>query len=218
MTHEYAKTSMATERYTLDEMESAEREDFEEHFFECSRCADDIRDAAEFAAGVRTWKGKVPVQMRPVQIPVPVPSPSRSTWLAVAASIFAVGLGYESLWVVPHLKATQAQLAPASPGEVIQLESISRGANEQVSKVVRADEAVALTFPIETTEPQPLYICEVRDDAGKVRASLPVSRAKASELVAMVLAPHTLSSGHYKLVIRGGDREIAAYPFMVEVR
>jgi hypothetical protein len=90
--------------------------------------------------------------------------------------------------------------------------------NEQVVKVVRADEAILLTFPIETNEPLALYICEVRDDAGKTRASLSVSGAKASEPVLMVLEPHTLPSGHYKLVIRGGDREIAAYPFTVEVR
>jgi hypothetical protein len=83
---------------------------------------------------------------------------------------------------------------------------------------VRADEAVALTFPIETDKPQAFYVCEVVDAAGKTRASLSVTGAKASEPVLMVLAPNTLPSGDYKLVIRGGEREIAAYPFTVEVR
>jgi hypothetical protein len=213
MNHEDAKKSMATERYILDEMEPAERDAFEEHFFECSICSDDVRDAAKFAAGVRTSEGRLPVP-----VPVPLPAPRRFNWLALAASLLVVGISYESFWMILHMRAAQAQVASASLGEVITLESASRGANEQVVKVVHADEAVALTFPIETDEPRPFYICEVRDATGKTRASLSVPQAKASEPVLMVLAPHTLPSGPYKLVIRGGDREIAAYPFTVEVR
>jgi hypothetical protein len=143
----------------------------------------------------------------------------RSNWWAVAASIFAVGFSYQSLWLVPHLRAAQAQVLAVAPlAEAIPLESASRGAAEKIVRVVRRDEAIPLTFAIETSEPQPLYVCEVHDQAGKIRASLPVTQAEATELVRMVLMPHTLSSGDYKLVIRGGDREIAAYPFTVEVR
>jgi hypothetical protein len=213
MNHEDAMKSMATERYTLDEMEPAERDTFEEHFFECSRCADDVVDAAKFAAGVR-------LQV-PVPVPLPVPAPRRSSWWAVAASIsiLTAGLGYQSLWVVPHLKAYQAKaMSVARLAEPIQLESASRGTNEEIVRVVRANEAIPLTFSIETDKPEPLYICEVLDDAGKIRASIPVPQAEATEPVGMVLPPHTLSSGKYKLVIRGGEREIAAYPFTLEVR
>lgn len=213
MDHLDATKSMATERYTLDEMAPAERDAFEEHFFDCSECADAVRDATKFAAGVRTREGLVPLP-----IPVPVPAPARFNWWAVAASVFAAGLSYQSFWVMPHIMAIRTQVAPASLAEAITLESVSRGANEQVVHVVHRDEAVALTFPIETNEPQAFYICEVRDAAGRRRASLSVSRAQASEPVWMVLPPHTLPSGHYKLVIRGGDREIAAYAFVVEVR
>lgn len=214
MNHEDALKSMATERYTLDEMEPAERDAFEEHYYECSICADDVVDAAKFAAGVRSSDLYVPV--RP---PLPMPVPRRSNWWAVAASVFAVGLTYQSFWVVPHLRAIQAQvMTVARLSEGISLESASRGSSEEVVRVVRRDEAIPLTFPIETSEPQPLYVCEVHDAAGKTRASFTVTQAEANEVVRRVLMPHTLSSGDYKLVIRGGEREIAAYPFTVEVR
>lgn len=211
MNHEDAKKSMATERYTLDEMKPAERDAFEEHFFECSICADDVIDSAKFAAGVRSDGHAV----------VPMPMPARSYRWAIAASItiLASGLGYQSLWVVPHLKAIQAKtMSVARLAEPTQLESMSRGANEEIVRVVRPNEAIPLTFSVETDKPQPLYTCEVVDDAGKIRASISVPQAEASEPVGIVLPPHTLSSGHYKLVIRGGEREIAAYPFTVEVR
>lgn len=211
MNHEDAVKSMATERYTLDEMEPAERNAFEEHFFDCSFCADDVIDSAKIAAGARREALHVPVP-----VPMPMPMPRRSNWWAVAASIFAVGLGYQSFWVVPHLKSTQTQVIQVA--EAIPLESESRGSAEKVVRVVRRDEAIPLTFPIETTTPQPLYVCEVHDGAGRIRASFTVTRAEANDLVRRVLMPHTLSSGDYKLVIRGGEREIAAYPFTVEVR
>ena len=198
---------LAAESYTLGELEPAKRDAFEEHFFDCPVCSNDVRDAAKVVAGIRTR------DVRAI-----TPAAPRLKWWAVAASVLAAGLSYQSFWVMPHMRAAQAHVAPAALAEVITLESASRGTNEQIVRVVRADEAVVLTFPIETNEPQPLYICEVRDDAGKTRASLSVPRAKASEPVLMVLAPHTLPSGNYKLVIRGGDREIAAYPFTVEVR
>jgi hypothetical protein len=211
MNHQDAMKSMATERYTLDEMKPAERDAFEEHFFDCSICADDVLDSAKFAAGVRP-----PV---PVPMPVPLPVPHRSNWWAVAASVFAVGLGYESLWVMPHIKAGQAKImSVARLAEPIQLESMSRGTNEEIVRAVRPDEAIPITFSVETDKPEPLYICQVLDDAGKIRASISIPQSEASEPVRVVLPPHTLSSGHYKLVIRGGEREIAAYPFTVEVR
>jgi hypothetical protein len=207
MTHDDAVKSMAAERYALDEMEPAERDAFEQHFFDCSDCAEDVRDAEKFAAGVRS-DGRVVV---------PIPVPRRSYWLPMAASVLFVALSAESFWMLAH-RTAPAQNAPASFGEMITLESTSRGTNDRVVKVIHGDEAVALTFAIETDQPQTLYTCEVRDAAGKTRATLSVPRDKASEPVLMVLQPHTLSGGNYNLVIRGGEREIAAYPFTVEVR
>jgi hypothetical protein len=207
MEHQDWINSMAAESYTLGELEPAKRDAFEEHFFDCPVCSNDVRDAAKLVAGIRT---------RDVRAITPA-APRLKWWAAAAAVIFAAGLSYQ-FWVNPHMEPAQAQVKPASLAVTIDLESVSRGTNEQLVKTVHSDESIALMFPIETNEPQPLYVCEVRDAAGKTRASLTVTRAQANELVSMVVMPHTLSSGDYKLVIRGGEREIATYPFTVEVR
>ena len=204
MEHQDWIDSMAAETYTLGELEPAKRDAFEEHFFDCPTCSNDVRDAAKLVAGIRTQ------DVRAI-----TPAAPRLKWWAAAAVIFAAGLSYQSFWVIPRTLATKSS---ASLAEVITLESTSRGANDQIVKTIHGDEAVALTFPIETDQPQARYTCEVRDAGGRTRATLSVPRAKASEPVLKVLQPHTLSSGNYKLVIRGGDREIAAYPFTVEVR
>jgi anti-sigma factor RsiW len=210
MNHNDAMETMAAERYILGELEPAERDAFEEHFFECTVCADDVRDSAKFAAGVRTSDARVKA-----------PAVGRFNWWAAAASIFAALLGYQSLVVVPQMRMsmhTQTQSAPVMrlAAEAVVLEPQSRGTRVRVK--VRRDEAVPFTVAIPNSDPHAIYVCEIHDDANHVRVSVRVPGEEASDPVPMVVAPGVLSSGDYKLVIRGGDREIAAYPFTMEVR
>ena len=74
---------MAAERYILDDLEPAERDAFEEHFFDCTECTADVRDAAKVADGVRTGTRVVPVK-------------HYSRWAAAAAgAAVAIGLAYQ---------------------------------------------------------------------------------------------------------------------------
>src|ERR1039457_1070131 len=53
MEHNRAVEIKAGERYLLGEMPPDEREDFEEHYFTCAECAQDVRAAARFRANAR---------------------------------------------------------------------------------------------------------------------------------------------------------------------
>jgi hypothetical protein len=48
MSHEEALCILAAERYLLSEFDNRLREAFEEHFFDCSDCAADLRAGATF--------------------------------------------------------------------------------------------------------------------------------------------------------------------------
>jgi hypothetical protein len=209
MTHDEAKKSMAAAAYILDDLEAAERNAFEEHFFDCTDCTSDVLDAATIADGVRTGTTNV------------VPFKTRVNWWAVAASVFATLLGYQSLVVVPQMRMamhtqTQPALVMRLAAETVVLEPQSRGTSVHVT--VRRDEAVPFTVAIPNSDPHAVYVCEILDDSNHVRASLRVPGGEASDPVPLVVPPGRLSSGDYKLAIRGGDREIAAYPFTMEVR
>ena len=52
MTHEQAVSTLAAGRYLLDEMPEPERETFEEHYFSCAECAEDVRTGALMRDGV----------------------------------------------------------------------------------------------------------------------------------------------------------------------
>lgn len=53
MDHQTAIRLQAAERYVLDEFSPEERADFEEHFFGCPGCADEVRSATILAANTK---------------------------------------------------------------------------------------------------------------------------------------------------------------------
>jgi|SRR5579859_8077094 len=53
MDHETAVQLQAAERYVLDEFSPEERADFEDHFFGCPGCADEVRSATILAANTK---------------------------------------------------------------------------------------------------------------------------------------------------------------------
>jgi hypothetical protein len=53
MDHETAVQLQAAERYVLEEFSPKERADFEEHFFGCPGCADEVRSATLLAANTK---------------------------------------------------------------------------------------------------------------------------------------------------------------------
>jgi hypothetical protein len=204
--HHAAVESMAAERYVLGEMEPAERDAFEEHFFDCVECSGDVRDETKIAAGVGAEEALQTA-----------PRAGRFNWWAVAASVLAAGLGYQTLFVVvPQMAERERPATMARLGQQLVLEPASRGVTEPVA--FRRGEAIPLTIVIPPENPQPFYDCEVRDVSGHTLASQRVPGPDAKEPVPMVLQPGILQSGKYTLYIRTGDREIAVYPFTVEVK
>ncbi len=53
MNHQLAINTKATERYLLGELDEDSRSAFEEHYFSCRACADDVKTAAEFVDNAR---------------------------------------------------------------------------------------------------------------------------------------------------------------------
>ena len=53
MDHETALRTSATERYFLGELTGQDRDGFEEHYFMCPECAEDVRALTVFAANAK---------------------------------------------------------------------------------------------------------------------------------------------------------------------
>jgi len=208
MNHEEAIKTMAAERYILDELEPAERDAFEDHFFDCTDCTADVRDAAKVADGMRTAIRVVPVK-------------HYSRWAAAAAgAVVAIGLAYQYVPQVAGLRHHPAnplgQVARVTASEqVIELAATRAG---KPPFIIVDSQPVSLRFIIPVTDPHPPYDCELHDEAGRfVGAKRVMTKEEAAEAVTMLIRPGKLHSGNYILGIRG-DREIPAYHFAVEVK
>jgi hypothetical protein len=131
MTHQQALETMAAERYLLDEMTEVEKHAFEEHFFDCNDCAQDVRVGEQIRVEVRAAGGSglraKDSQARTSNV---VEFHKRPTWRRAstvipwaAAAMLAVTAGYQSLVVVPGLRQAIAP-QPLSP---VMLREATRG-------------------------------------------------------------------------------------------
>src|SRR5437660_12586249 len=109
MNHDDAIKTMAAERYILEDLEPAEHDAFEEHFFDCTECTADVRDAAKVADGVRTGIRVVPVK-------------HYSRWaIAAAAAAVAIGLAYQFGPQIHHPSNPPGQIAHVAGDQTIEL-------------------------------------------------------------------------------------------------
>jgi len=124
MDHLQAVNTLAGERYLLDEMTHAERDEFEEHFFSCRDCAEDLRAGAIMVDGVRSGLisqgavARAPLKFPPQGTPSPRWRLSVVLPWAVAAS-FALATGYLTVQIPRPgpVVLTPATLRPATRGQ-----------------------------------------------------------------------------------------------------
>lgn len=117
MNHDLVVRQKMTERYLLDELDPQQRDEFEEHLFDCRDCAEDVRAGAMFVE-----QSKIVLAEDPVPAPVPVPTPPQPGWFAWLRPAFAVSamavllavVGYQNLVTYPQLQAAlkQPQVLP----------------------------------------------------------------------------------------------------------
>lgn len=149
MTHQEAIDSLASERYLLDDMPVHDRQAFEEHFFSCEACADDLRTAAAMLQGAKAGFAG-PLAAADVA-PLAFHARPRATqrWYrsvalpwAAAATLACVAV-YQSFWVIPSRGAGDTPLALVP----ITLRPASRGA-EALVPVRRDTKMVSLVLEI----------------------------------------------------------------------
>lgn len=119
MTHQQALDTMAAERYLLEEMTESEKHAFEEHFFDCNDCAQEVRLGERIRVEVRATGSTKVVEFnkRPVWRRASAVVP----W--AAAAMLALTVGYQSLVVLPGLRQAIAP-QPLSP---VMLREATRG-------------------------------------------------------------------------------------------
>jgi hypothetical protein len=242
MEHTQAIQLKAAERYVLGELPSDLREQYEEHFFSCIECAEEVNLAAAFVENSRAAMGSEPV-LPPVRLPVGAQQrPAASGWFGAflrpsfAVPVFAALLtlvAYQTLLVIPRLRGAATQsvgtLASAAPQTLASFSLItanSRGGVEPLTVTVAPGQPFSLYFDIPPDGNYSSYICQLQNAAGAAEFSLNISAEQAKNAVQLLIPSSSLGTGKHVLVVRGlGTQDsatnsgtaVARYPFTLVV-
>lgn len=224
MEHSEAVRTRIVERYLLNELESGERSAFEEHYFTCQDCAEEVRIGTTLMENLHEAVRNAPVAS--AAVPARARRSFQFSWLAPAFAAAAVVLlavvGYQALVVIPRLRREVSVVAPQALTSVSLMSSVSRGGSLPLVKV-GPNEPFGLYLDI---PPQPgirAFQCKVLSDS-KIEFIVRIPEKQASDTVHLLVPGGKLAAGHYDLVVSGvsGEAssdvgpEVVRYSFQVE--
>ncbi|HEY1659853.1 MAG TPA: zf-HC2 domain-containing protein [Candidatus Sulfotelmatobacter sp.] len=225
MDHEVVVREKMTEKYVLEELDPALREEFEDHFFDCPDCAFDVRAASALAEHSKEIL-KEHIEAVPVRKNARVlvsASPGWFAWLrpAFAVPVMAlllVVIGYQNLVTLPQLgKALhKPQILPAAT-----LNLLTYGANA-APLTIHAGQGFLLNVIVPPGHHYPAYRVDLYNPAGKIEASIPV-KDSPEDTWSIGFPESNRQSGTYKLAVHGltdsgQDVEVGTSSFELQIQ
>lgn len=231
MEHEKTVQNLAVESYFLGEMAPAEREAFEEHYFECSVCAEDVRAASQFLEDAKDIlaDGREFAPFRPEPKPEPVRARwswaggTRLGWLqpqfaGAAIAVLLVVAGFQNLGTIPGLRRQLSETNVPRVLDRAQIKEQTRGDAVIVKSTPGSPMLLVFDLP-DTTASSLEFVVQSAGGAEVLRSSgeTPVS----GKPVNFYIPKLDLPDGSYTLVVKTGDSgglKLAEYPFRLEHR
>lgn len=225
--HAEAVRTGAAERYVLGELTEQLALEYEEHFFDCRECAEEVKTAAAFADNApHAFRAEKPAAVtrgatveRRTRLRLFWPLPAG----AAAAVLLAAGAAvYQAFVVVPSLRRQVAQdgALQAAPWFFL---SVSR-AEPQVLTLPAGQRMVGLTLSRSSERSAPYYRCQVLDSAGRVVESAVVAGPGEGEELQVLLPAARLQPGSHALELAplqspgGAPSEQGLVRYQFEVR
>ncbi len=209
MDHQEAVSTEAAERYLLGQLTSPEREEFEQHFFECPECAEEVRSGAIFIANARVLFREKARRPAPGGLAAAASRFQQARPLvafAVAAALLLVVLnGWLLLRTIPKLKQEIATLGAPQAYPAFFLRPVARGADQEL-EITKQTQFVGLWLDIPPGRAFASYSSELANEPGgsSLRIQSPAPARPGSPL--HVLVPRSsLEPGRYVLILRGLD-------------
>jgi len=208
MDHSEALRLKATEKYLLNELDSEQLDQFEEHMFDCPDCAVDVRAASMFVEQSKAVlaEGRDPV-------PVKLARATHGGWLnwlrpafaAPALALLLLVVGYQNLVTYPKLQ--QAISTPHSlPWAAVNVGTYGAGdVGTEIPVIPGRGFLLLVRIPPEAAFTH--YSADLFDPAGQRELSLtipvPSDRDQKQDRWAILVPGASWVPGTYTLKIRG---------------
>lgn len=200
MDHETAVQLKATERYFLGDLTGADREGFEEHFFMCPECAEDVRALTVFSANA---KAVFREEAAPASVPAGAFLFSRALWLSVALNVaLLTGLGYTLLKFAPQVKQELAEARAPQFVQDVPVLGVSRG-DTAVREIASTTRRIVFSFYLREQFQSIAY--EIKDESGSTgpRVILPAPPKEDSSESHFSISTDGLKPGAYEIEFWG---------------
>ena len=205
MDHTAVVREKMTERYLLNELEPGVRDEFEEHYFDCPDCAQDISAAAQFVAHTKTVLAEKrepsPVRAKPATRAV---GRSWFAWLrpAFAGPVLALLLavvGYQNLVTYPrlHSELNRPQVLPAVSVNV------GTWGGSGTPTDVSAGKGLLLFLRIPPNSAYVRYTADLHDPAGDLKGSFAITPATGEDQWPVLVPGIQRQAGTYSLKVHG---------------
>ena len=215
MDHNEAVRLHAAEKYLLGELPKEQHAEYEEHYFDCSACADEIKATAAFMESARQVVREGVVEVVGTER-LAAAAPATVGWLAWLRPAFAVPvlaalvlfIGYQNGVTIPRLKNSSSSQIGQGINSSFPLRGSVRGASDTgdaVNKVrVHSRESFTLNFDFTPSGTFSEYGWELRDPGGQLVKAGTISGEKKYQRVALQVGGGVESAGKYSLVFFGG--------------
>jgi hypothetical protein len=225
MTHEDALQEMAVERYLLGELSGTSLESFEEHLFECSDCAADLKTGMAFIDAAR-------IELRtPARVAKPQVERS-SRWTSWFASPWVLGpalaaclliLGFQTFVLQPRLKLEVARAqAPAVLNPLVLANAGARG--DSVPEIVAPEHgSFVISLDVPTTGGFSSYRGSLYTPDGSLVWQTTISPEQARDALLIRMPTDTTEEGLNTFLIQGLSasgtlEDLARYRFSVKIQ
>jgi len=220
MDHNEVVRQKLTEKYLLEELDGETRDQFEEHFFECSECALDVRAGSEFVTHSKIIFGDNP---EPAQEAVRSRRSTGSNWLAWLRPSFAVPalalllavIGYQNLVSFPRSRSAQVlpwvAVAMDTYGPATQTIAVPQGKGFLVFVRIPSEGAYVR------------YMADLYNPAGKLDCSLAIPAAGSQDQYPVLVPEGNREAGNYRISVHGvsasGEiKDLGSAPFTLQTQ
>lgn len=212
MDHNFALENHTAERYLIGELTETERDAYEEHFFCCAACAEEIKSANAFMESARRviqdeMKNEVYGHAARHSIwgswlnwrSMLQPFPAMACMLLIAVVGFA---GYQNFVSIPRLAQESLAFVIPSASEVLPLtQSHGEPAKAQAGKPLRL--RFVIPPPDNPTATFGSYQADIVTSSNIKKYSFRISQQEAGNPVDVALAAAAWAPGKYFVVVRG---------------
>jgi Putative zinc-finger len=217
MNHNEAIKNKAVDKYLLGELAGPQREEFEEHFFCCTECAEGVQTGTMFADNLRAVLREKPHLAR-------ASAATRTSWwqrffspiLVPAFAAAMLCLVYQNAVQIPTLRTQVRQASASRALPSFAVHAIARGESQVITLTGNMRfYNLYLDLPGESAGG---YQCSIADANGTEQFSIPGCENQQSGTLYIRMNALQTAPGQYMLLVRSsvpGSQEIERYPFTV---